>query len=120
MSIGKRRDGDLYWGFFFVSLMRRSHVFFPSRILSCYIPTLVQNIPTLHGRIPRSCRPQWTTTIPLLYELGSDCYFRVRVFRVCQKGEDQSENLGSGVFEVGDILGSMNRTKIRRLPKGGV
>lgn len=70
--------------------------------------------------IPRCCRPQWITTIPFMYELGSDCYFRVRLFRVCQSCEDKAENLGSGVFEVGDILGSMHRTKIRRLPKGGV
>lgn len=72
------------------------------------------------NRIPGSCHPQWTTTIPLTYELGSDCYFRVRLFRVCPNDSDHTENLGSGIFEVGGILGSKNRTKVRRLPNGGV
>lgn len=70
--------------------------------------------------IPSSCQPQWITTIPFMYELGSTCVIRIRLFRVCSNGEDNDENLGCSVFEVGNIWDSRNRAKVRRLPQGGV
>ena len=85
--------------------------------------------------VHKSSRPQWTTTFPLTYEFGSECYFFVRVFRLVHAtggsrsskgpGDDtnddqEGESLGDAVFEIGDILGSKHHTKIRRLPKGGV
>lgn len=35
-------------------------------------------------------------------------------------GTVEGESLGDAIFEIGDILGSRNHTKIKRLPKGGM
>ena len=94
----------------------------------------------MNHRVHNSCRPQWTTTFPLTYEYGSACFLIVRVFRVpcntgsrwkktgqpavgggkVEEGQTEGESLGDAVFEIGDVLGTKHRTKVKRLPKGGV
>jgi hypothetical protein len=69
-------------------------------------------------RVYKNTHPEWTKTFTLNYEYGSECYFYVQVFRL-NHGEE-AVSFGNAVCEIGDILGSKNHTKVKRLPKGGV
>jgi hypothetical protein len=76
--------------------------------------------------ITQSRNPQWTRTILLDYEYGSAFFFTVHVMQVKSKGgksssksDDETRNLGSALFEVGDILGTRHATKVKRLRDGG-
>lgn len=71
------------------------------------------------SRVRKETHPQWTETFDLNYEFGSECYFLVQVYRLIGAGR-KIESLGNAVCEIGDILGSKNHTKVKRLPKGGV
>lgn len=93
--------------------------------------------------------PQWIQTIPLNYEYGSELSFYVRIWqadhttteaqdasRKSQSPNNRTPNsddaffgtpekkrmgycFGTAPFEVGDILGSKNYTKVKRLKAGG-
>jgi hypothetical protein len=74
--------------------------------------------------IRQSRNPQWTQTVLLDYEYGSAFFFTVHVLQVKSKGSSSSinnetRNLGSALFEVGDILGTRHNTKVKRLRDGG-
>jgi hypothetical protein len=81
--------------------------------------------------IRQSRNPQWTRTVLLDYEYGSTLFFTVHVLQVRgshsprHKGKnsnstgDETRNLGSALFEVGDILGTRHATKVKRLRDGG-
>ena len=96
-------DFIFWFEFFFVSFIFHS---VPSLNLSPFF------------RIHNSSNPQWTKTFYIDYEYGSECYFFVQVFRFVSEG-DEPILLGNAIFEIGDILGTQNHTKVRRLPKGG-
>ena len=94
----------------------------------------------------RSCHPQWTETFALDYEYGSQLHFYAHVFHVRHQDDDNDNNsknmfdptksynsypyaasqrrkntvsIGTALFEVGDLLGSVYRTKVKRLRQGG-
>jgi hypothetical protein len=75
--------------------------------------------------IRQSRSPQWTRTVLLDYEYGSAFFFTVHVLQVKSKSSkgsssnDETRNLGSALFEVGDILGTRHATKVKRLRDGG-
>jgi hypothetical protein len=71
--------------------------------------------------IRQSRNPQWTRTVLLDYEYGSAFFFTVHVLQVKSKSSKSNEtrNLGSALFEVGDILGTRHATKVKRLRDGG-
>jgi Copine len=64
--------------------------------------------------VPNSSHPQWTKTLPLKYQYGSEVYFYVSVY---SKTDKQGVMIGGALFEVSDVLGTS--TKAKRLPKGG-
>uniref|UniRef100_A0A7S4HVZ5 C2 domain-containing protein n=1 Tax=Odontella aurita TaxID=265563 RepID=A0A7S4HVZ5_9STRA len=64
----------------------------------------------------RSPNPQWAKVFVIEYEYGTQLSFFVDV--LTSKG-DNSKSIGGANFEVGDILGSKNKTKAKRLRKGG-
>ena len=68
--------------------------------------------------IHKNRHPQWTTTFEIDYEYGSECYFSVNVYRAKGKDNEDPISYGTATCEVGDILGSKNRTKVKRLPRG--
>ena len=84
--------------------------------------------------IYKNAHPQYTKTFTLNYEYGSECYFYVQVYRYDNNNEDDDDDdnnnkkkrkekpfsFGNAVYEIGDILGSRNNTKAKRLPQGGV
>ncbi|KAL3908708.1 MAG: hypothetical protein SGILL_008380 [Bacillariaceae sp.] len=70
--------------------------------------------------IYKSTSPQYTTTFPLTYEYGSKSYLSIDVYRFSNNGNREPLRIGSAVCDIGDVLGSKQRTKIKRLPSGGV
>mmetsp|Transcript_26981 Transcript_26981/g.75886 ORF Transcript_26981/g.75886 Transcript_26981/m.75886 type:complete len:625 (+) Transcript_26981:141-2015(+) len=68
--------------------------------------------------VRRSANPQYTKTFPLKYEYGAECYFYVQIYRKDGRKKDPIL-LGSALCEVGDILGTRNYTKVKRLRGGG-
>lgn len=83
--------------------------------------------------IVNSRNPQWTRTIPLEYEYGSESYFYVHVLQSNCDGQAVhghgstksldsdafSTSFGTALFEVSDVLGTRNTTKVKRLRSGG-
>jgi hypothetical protein len=72
--------------------------------------------------IIRQCQsPQWTETVLLEYEYGTEYHFTVHVLQQIQQSSSTTAvSLGSALFEVGDILGTKNRMiKVKRLRTGG-
>jgi len=83
----------------------------------------------------RESNPQWTETIHLQYEYGSELYFYVHVLQRSQTTSSElsadeddstrsfhkaiSKSFGTALFEIGDILGTKHRTKVKRLRAGG-
>jgi len=61
----------------------------------------------------KSCHPRWCKIFNLTYEFGSICNFCVDL------SDDSGKSFGLAHFEVGDIMGSRNKTKVKRLRKGG-
>ena len=68
--------------------------------------------------IHKNRHPQWTTTFSIDYEYGSESFFSVAVYRAKGKDYEDPISYGTATCEVGDILGSKNRTKVKRLPGG--
>ena len=64
--------------------------------------------------VPNSSHPQWTKTLPLQYQYGSEAYFYVTIY---SKTDKQGVVIGGALFEVSDVLGTSTKTK--RLPNGG-
>jgi hypothetical protein len=69
--------------------------------------------------VHKNSHPQWQTTYEIDYEYGTECYFHIDIQRNTSDN-DKDHSMGCATCEVGDILGSRNRTKSKRLPKGGV
>lgn len=67
----------------------------------------------------KSCHPRWCKIFYLTYEFGSVCNFCVDLVQEKNEDESRSKSIGVAHFEVGDILGSRNKTKVKRLRKGG-
>lgn len=69
--------------------------------------------------VQNDCHPQWTQTIILEYEYGSQFYFYVNVFEHTKsRKKSDPKSLGMVLFEVGDILGTRQATKAKRLRRG--
>lgn len=68
--------------------------------------------------IYKNRHPQWTTTFEIDYEYGSECYFSVSIYRAKSKDNESPILFGTATCEVGDILGSKNHTRVKRLPQG--
>lgn len=85
-----------------------------------------------------SPHPQWTETMSINYEYGTQLFFNVHIFHVASHDSDIIESgtrsdsirslssrsarkisLGSAKFEVGDVLASPRQTKVGRLKTGG-
>ena len=75
--------------------------------------------PTLLGttEVIKSCHPRFCTIFYLTYEFGSAMNFCVDL--VQGTDEEKSKSIGVAHFEIGDIIGSRNKTKVKRLRKGG-
>lgn len=66
----------------------------------------------------KSSHPRWTKIFELEYEFGSQLTFCVDL--LSGSGDNTAlKSVGLANFEVGDILGSRNKTKVKRLRKGG-
>mmetsp|Transcript_13135 Transcript_13135/g.28512 ORF Transcript_13135/g.28512 Transcript_13135/m.28512 type:complete len:607 (+) Transcript_13135:148-1968(+) len=66
----------------------------------------------------KSSHPRWTKIFHLEYEFGSQLTFYVDI--LIGSGESSvPKSIGIANFEVGDVLGSRNKTKVKRLRKGG-
>ena len=65
----------------------------------------------------KSCHPRWCKIFYLTYEFGSVCNFCVDLIQGTD--DENSKSIGLAHFEIGDLLGSKNRTKVKRLRKGG-
>jgi hypothetical protein len=102
----------------------------------------------MDSRVYQSCRPHWTTSFPLDFEFGSKRRIFVRVVRVGggaahkRGNRDDGDNsrsrnsksssspvtqqppeedvVGDAIFEIGDVLGSFNHTKVKSFPNGGM
>ncbi|KAG7347644.1 copine family protein [Nitzschia inconspicua] len=61
--------------------------------------------------------PQYITTFPLSYIYGSKSYVSIDIYRLKYSSDQEPIRIGS---EIGDVLGSKNRTKVKRLRSGGV
>jgi len=85
--------------------------------------------------VNKSSNPKWTASFTLKYEFGAPCIFFVDILSVRPPkpksgsirasmgrivGRREMKLLGSAQFDVQDVLGSTNNTKIRRLRNGGV
>lgn len=67
----------------------------------------------------KSCHPRWCKIFYLTYEFGSVCNFCVDLIQGTDDQSASSKSMGLAHFEIGDILGSRNKTKVKRLRKGG-
>ncbi len=65
----------------------------------------------------KSCHPRWCKIFYLTYEFGSVCNFCVDLIQGTD--DESSKSIGVAHFELGDILGSRNKSKVKRLRKGG-
>jgi hypothetical protein len=87
-------------------------------VSSCFLLSVCVIVCVLFS-IYHTKNPQWTQTFMLNYEYGSECYFYVQVFRYMGNNNEPPISMGNCVCEIGDILGTRNSTKVKRLPKGG-
>merc|ERR1712038_618326 len=67
--------------------------------------------------IKNTLLPDWTKTFFLDYELGTPVSILVKIFDEVRKGENKE--MGSGVFEMGSILGAKGNTKAKEMKRGG-
>lgn len=68
--------------------------------------------------IEKSRNPHWVKTFFVKYEGGSrPTYFLIKIFH--QVDENEYKELGSGVFEIGEILRLTNNTLTKKLRSGG-
>ena len=65
----------------------------------------------------KSCHPRWCKIFYLTYEFGPVCNFCVDLIQGTD--DESSKSIGVAHFEIGDIIGSRNKTKVKRLRKGG-
>ena len=61
--------------------------------------------------------PDWVKTFFVDYELGTPVTVLVKIFDEVRKGDNIE--MGSGVFEMGAILGAKGNTKAKEMKKGG-
>ena len=75
--------------------------------------------PTLLGttEVIKSCHPRFCEIFYLTYEFGTSLNFCVDLVQGID--EETSKSIGVAHFEIGDIMGSRNKTKVKRLRKGG-
>ena len=71
----------------------------------------------LHHRIKNTLNPDWTTTFAVPYELGTPVNILVKIFDEVRKGDNIE--MGSGVFEMGAVLGAKGSSKAKEMKKGG-
>jgi hypothetical protein len=67
--------------------------------------------------IKNSLDPDWTKTFFVDYELGTPVSILIKVFDEVRKGENKE--MGSGVFEMGAVLGSKGNSKAKQMKRGG-
>uniref|UniRef100_A0A7S4UM67 Copine C-terminal domain-containing protein n=1 Tax=Ditylum brightwellii TaxID=49249 RepID=A0A7S4UM67_9STRA len=68
----------------------------------------------------KSCEPRWAKVFPIEYEYGTSLTIFVEIRSPKSKSSSgECESLGGAFFDIGDLLGCRNRTKAKRLRKGG-
>lgn len=67
--------------------------------------------------IKNNLDPDWTKTFFVDYELGTPVTILVKIFDEVKKGENIE--MGSGVFEMGTVLGAKGNTKAKQMKRGG-
>lgn len=76
--------------------------------------------PTVLGRtevIKNSLSPKWTAHFDLDYEIGVLNRINVSIFDEVRKGNNKQ--MGTAMFEVGEVLGARGNTKAKKLKRGG-
>jgi len=70
-----------------------------------------------------SSNPQWTKTISMNYQTGSDTFFYVHIFQHSPSGSRRNgeplQTYGTALFHVTDLLATKNLTRVKRLRSGG-
>ena len=69
--------------------------------------------------IMKNSNPRWTKVFLFDYEFGSQLTIRVDVLSGGADDSASQKSLGAAFFELGSVLGSKNKTKVKRLPMGG-
>lgn len=75
-----------------------------------------EDSPVIIGKtevIKNTLDPDWTTTFKVDYELGNSVNLLVKIFDKVSDGDNIP--MGSGVFEVGRILGAKGNTKAKKM-----
>jgi hypothetical protein len=67
--------------------------------------------------IKNTLNPDWTKAFYVDYELGTPVSILIKIFDEVRKGENHE--MGSGVFEMGAVLGAKGNTKAKKLKRGG-
>jgi len=67
--------------------------------------------------IKNSLDPDWAKTFTVDYELGTPVSILIKIFDEVRKGDNHE--MGSGVFEIGTILGAKGNTKAKNMKRGG-
>jgi len=67
----------------------------------------------------QSRNPQWTTTIPMKYQTGSDTFFYVHIFQHAPDQKEHMQSFGTALFHVTDLLSTKKCTRVKRLRTGG-
>ena len=68
-------------------------------------------------RIKNNVDPDWTKTFFVDYELGTPVSILIKIFDEVRKGDNIE--MGSGVFEMGTVLGAKGNTKAKQMKRGG-
>ena len=67
--------------------------------------------------VKNSLSPHWVKTFEVDYELGTPTKVAINLFDEVRKGDNK--NMGSAVFEIGEVLGARGSTKAKKLKKSG-
>jgi len=67
--------------------------------------------------IKNNVDPDWTKTFFVDYELGTPVSILIKIFDEVRKGDNIE--MGSGVFEMGTVLGAKGNTKAKQMKRGG-
>jgi hypothetical protein len=67
--------------------------------------------------IKNTLDPDWTKTFFLEYQLGTPVSILIKIYDEIRKNDNK--DMGSGVFELGAILGAKGNTKAKKMKRGG-
>jgi hypothetical protein len=98
------------------------------QILFYFLPNTIVAIHPLNGSlfypskimlysIKNSLEADWAKTFFVEYELGTPVSLLIKIFDEVRK--DDNKEMGSGVFELGAILGAKGNSKAKKMKRGG-